>query len=610
MDVSGRSFGRAITEITGLVPADELLRRARQRESLVSALEEQVHNKEVDRTIGRLRQWDEDRRELILMGLPGAGKPRPTIPPELLPAIQRRAPDLLLAEPERLGGAAPSAHALGRAPALTVPSSHAGMHRDAVSSYASAASASLGVNSGAGAVGLSAGVGAVAGVEARLDSVLRTIAPGLVERVAAAADAAGAAAAVEAANAAVDAGDAGDGAGERAGLGAIATLLQELLEEQKRLREKLERVGTGAAGRPAPNKSTGLSSASPPRGSGGTHRAAFFDVSRGRGVNGDGSIAPDRRRAPAALADASLKNQQSPPHGRGATENVDTAAQWGHGGAPGTGLPPKRPVFGRHSEGALTAEQRRQKGEARAADAAARRREALEEFRAASEANKAIRRREAQEQKGLRRQLAFDRGGALRRGQADREDASWDGPLDSVLASGAAHLRDTSATRYASYDDAPPASMRGGGMPANTMSGAPSLLRGHHLHTQHHTQQQQQQGAQQQHQFHSSSSATPAEDADLAHTLGHVTVELPSAQTFMAVPAGMLSPPPPPPPGLPRASGAGRKPAAGGAVAVIRSRGNSIDERAGQAAGSRVGSNANSRVASRESLRGRIAAHL
>lgn len=77
---------------------------------------------------------------------------------------------------------------------------------------------------------------------------------------------------------------------------------------------------------------------------------------------------------------------------------------------------PKRPAFGRHDEGKMTAAERRAKGDERARAAAQRNAAALEAFRLERLAAKEAQARERAAQKELKRQLPFNRLDVVRKG--------------------------------------------------------------------------------------------------------------------------------------------------------------------------------------------------
>ena len=177
------------------------------------------------------------------------------------------------------------------------------------------------------------------------------------------------------------------------------------------------------------------------------------------------------------------------------------------------GQPPKRPPFGRHAEGTLTAAERRAKGDQRLRDAAERRRLALEDFRAASAAQKATKLREVAAQKGLRRQMAFDRGGALAAAESAFHGDGWEGGLADVLRSSPPRSRFTEA---------------GGG-------GGGGGGQQYHQPLQQQQQQRTRSRPLPPSLQHAVQPHLADEDMDLAAMLGHMPVEVPS-ESRMLVP--------------------------------------------------------------------------
>lgn len=523
MDTTGRGFGRSISDITRLESHMEIERRERQREALVSALELQVREKDAGRLIVRLRQWEEDKAELALMGFPGAGKPRPVVPPELVPLIQQLAPGLLERGPPvsvtgtssgslaafATGYGAAGPGGFGMPVQRAVPASSAApvaghTHFGASSTFPSAPGTQEAYSAER--------------AEARLDSVLRSIAPELAEKVAAAGNVAGAAAGYEAAAAASAAASAPAALSaalmEAQGGGAIAGLLRELVEEQRRLREQLAAAtgsGTGTRGNnraEAEYEDTVVSRAAS-RG-----RAAVPLRNRAAPSPSpiDAAAGPQRGLPPRHAPPVSFARKSSPKYEREEPEGEDyfggdlggtlSPPKGPRGGAPGTGIAPKRPAFGRHAEGQMTAEERRKRGEARVREATERRRRALEEFREQSLAEKAAIKRDLAEQKHLRRELAYNRQGVVAAHRRLGQEGDWDGGLADVLAS-----RPPEGPRYG-YSE-PPQPVRYQPQPQHTLHANPHIA--------------------------------PV-DLSLAHQLGHEAVELPGHANFFPVPRGMMSP--------------------------------------------------------------------
>jgi len=507
------SYGRITSDITGSVKLAEAQQRAQQREALVNALQQQVLEKEAKKMISRLQKWDEDQRELVLLGFAGAGKPRPNVPVELVPYIEALAPGALHAAPLPAAPAAAAAAAAAAHPAAPTGAAAALTSRaPLLPAVAMARPVPL---PGAPPPGAD-------GAEAHLDRVLRSVAPGLAEHVAAVVETASSAAVERAANEAaaaaaarVQQGGAGSAAGDggAAGVAALAELVRELLSEQRSIRAQLEARGGGGGGGGSgggASRGGGVS-----RGAPAGSAAALLRAARGGG--GGGRAAPPRA-------------SPSPPPNLGSRRNSATSAarsdgfDGDEGGGGGGSLrraaqQPKRPPFGRHAEGTLTAAERRAKGDKRLRDAAERRRLALEDFRAASAAQKASKVREAAAQKGLRRQMAFDRSGALAAAEGAFHGDGWEGAgLADVLRSSPPRSRFTDG---------------GGG------------AHGGGAHYQPPAQQQQQQQQQQRsrrslppslqaHAAHAQPHLAD-EDMDLASMLGHMPVEVPS-ESRMFVP--------------------------------------------------------------------------
>jgi hypothetical protein len=480
------SFGRVTSDITGSVKLEELERRAQQREALVSALQQQVLEKEAKKMISRLQRWDEDQKELVLLGFAGAGKPRPSIPPELVPYIEALAPEALHPAQLPVAPAVAAPPTAGAAAALT---SRAPL---------------LPAAAVARPLPLPGAAPSGEGPEGHLDRVLRSVAPGLAEHVAAVVETASTAAVERAANEAaaaaaarVQQGGAGAGGndGGASGVAALAELVRELLSEQRSIRAQLEARGGGGGG--------GAASRGAPAGS----AAALLRAARGGGGGGGGRAAPPRA-APSPFYNVGSR--------RGSEARSESNLE-GDGDAGGASQhraaqPPKRPPFGRHAEGTLTAAERRAKGDKRLRDAAERRRLALEDFRAASAAAKTAKLREAAEQKGLRRQMAFDRGGALAAAQGGF-NGEWEGGLADVLRNSPPRSRFTEGGRggggRGNQPAQPAASQRSSYPPAYQAqpSSRPSAYQAH----------------------------LADEDMDLASMLGHMPVEVPSS-TRMLVP--------------------------------------------------------------------------
>lgn len=524
MDTTGRGFGRSISDITRLESHLDIERRERQREALVSALELQVREKDAGRLIVRLRQWEEDKAELALMGFPGAGKPRPPVPPELVPLIQQLAPGLL----ERGPPASVTGSSSGSLAAFATGYGAAGPGGFGVPvQRAAPASSAAPPTAAAGYPGSSSTFPSAPGTqdaysaeraEARLDSVLRSIAPELAEKVAAAGNVAGAAAGYEAAAAASAAASApalSAALMEAQGGGAIAGLLRELVEEQRRLREQLAAAtggGTGGRGNSraeAEYEDTVVSRAAS-RGRAAVpvrNRAAPSPSPMDAAAGAQRGLPPRHHAPPLSFARKSPpKYEREGPEGEdyfgGDLGGTLSPPKGPRGGAPGTGIAPKRPAFGRHAEGQMTAEERRKRGEARVREATERRRRALEEFREQSLAEKAAIKRDLAEQKHLRRELAYNRQGVVAAHRRLGQEGDWDGGLADVLAS-----RPPEGPRYG-YSEPP--------QPARYQP-------------------------QPQHTLHANPHIAPV-DLSLAHQLGHEAVELPGHANFFPVPRGMMSP--------------------------------------------------------------------
>jgi hypothetical protein len=489
------SFGRITSDITGGAKIEELTRRAHQREALVSALQQQVLEKEAKKMITRLQRWDEDQKELVLLGFAGAGKPRPAVPEELVPYIQALAPDALNPPP------LPAAPAAAASAAAAAPSGAAA----ALTSRAPLLPA-VAVARPVPLPGAPPPPPAGDGPEAHLDRVLRSMAPGLAEHVAAVVETASTAAveraAQEAAAAAAArvqqaAGGGSGGADGSAGVAALAELVRELLNEQRSIRAQLE-------------ARSGISGGGSQRGAPAGSAAALLRAVRGGG--GGGRAAPPR--APSPPPNVSSRRGS-------AARSEDFEGDAGGGGVGSLRRAPqlaKRPPFGRHAEGTLTAAERRAKGDKRLRDAAERRRLALEDFRAASAATKAAKLRETAAQKGLRRQMAFDRQGALAAAEGAFHE-EWEGGLADVLRSSPPRSRFTDVAARGGGGGRGGAGGSGGAQyelplqqPARGIR--PSLPPSLQSQQQHHV--------------------LADEDMDLASMLGHMPVELPTSNRMLA----------------------------------------------------------------------------
>ena len=423
-------YGRQVSSITSVGRLDEQARRSEQRESLVAALEVQVREKEAQKLVSKLRKWDEDQAELFLLGIGGAGKPRPPIPAELLPFIHDIAPEVLVGG----GGAYPLNP--GRLPPTPAPGG-AGATLAGAPFRLSAAGGSGGGLAAAVAAASSAAGSSQGGAEAHLDRVLRTLAPGLAEQVAAMVQSASVAAASKASQEALERSASERAAsmgGDTASVAALAGLLKELLEEQRSMRSALLAASSG--------------SSSGGGGSSGPQASAPAAAARGTGSQG---VAALRRAAGKGAAATPSKQQQQqqqqqqsrapplPPRGPVGEVPPPSSSPVGGGALPRTNLAPRRPPFGRHAEGAMTAEERRRKGEARTAAAAERRRLALEDFRAAQGEARESKARERAGQRGLRREMAFNRGGVLAAQQAAFHGVEGGGGLGELLAASPVH---------------------------------------------------------------------------------------------------------------------------------------------------------------------------
>jgi hypothetical protein len=392
-------FGRALTEITRAVSEDEVLRRERSRMELVSALEVQVREREARRLVEKLSVWEEEQRDLALMGLQGAGKPRPSVPEDLVPYIEAQAPGFLNRPGIAITSHAPiAARSVGmRTPPRTMPGAALRM---AIHEAEPAPAAFDGPAERAAARRGAPNTDA----ESRLDRILRSVAPS---------------SAVEAAAEPEDAPASGTGGFRADAVEELTSLVRELLQEQRTLQQTLSGRSFGSGTIRGGNHVENDDSA-------GNHRAEYGAESAPRARNRErtglmsaGSrlvarteAAEDSQPRSHSAGKPRLQQQQrnARPQSVLRSRELDEEEPQQAAEKPRSAVTAKRPGFGRHDEGRITAEKRRAMGEARMREAAEKRRADLEDFKMAAEAAKQAKRRELGEQKQLRV--------ALRRGEA------------------------------------------------------------------------------------------------------------------------------------------------------------------------------------------------
>lgn len=352
-----------------------------------------------------------------------------------------------------------------------------------------------------GSIAASAAASQLAHVEAKLDHILKSVAPHVAAQFGI--DSYGG---NSRGGGGVDGDDGGGyvpssartGGGGGASDSDLASIMKELLLEQRQLRQALENTtgaGAGRRGRLAAISSEhddddddGLDEIDV---DGGGNR---FNNQRARGRSS--APAAGRRAGKQGPASAATEGSAGPAHGRRAANGASSAGPGGRSGATsagarrGSGFAPnddaaidqyndggggrgrqgagrsksaaraagrgaaapayddgvdddgvphpsssaapggvqqvKRPAFGRHDEGTMTAAERRAKGEARAREAAERRAAALEAFKQERQAAIEAQKREKAEQKMLKKQLPFNRQAVIA-AQSPRQEQYDDG---------------------------------------------------------------------------------------------------------------------------------------------------------------------------------------
>jgi hypothetical protein len=476
------SFGRSISEITRTTSDEDAVRRATQQRLLVEALSEQVRERDAARLVGALRRWDDEQAELESAGLRGSGKPRPDISLELVPYVAALEPALLAGTRHALYVYAGPGQGGVRGAASALPGS--GFALRPVEGHPSALAHTLPGVGGGGVRGggslaspLRNARGGAAGsgeAEARLERLLAAASPIASPRPLVRGDsfrgaegglwphsAEGGAEALHAPSSS----SAGGGGGD---VGALTALVQLMLAEQRalkgELRERLETSTTRGGhreeaheGRPAIGGAHGVKA----KRAGGGGRGERPDSALSTGTAGTRPRSTTPRAGARRLGAGVRDTPPSPP------------PPVPHRAAPkaATG-PPKRPVFGRHEVGTLSAVERRARGDVVAAEAAEKRRATLEAFREAEAEAKAAKRREAEMQRSLRRAIPFHRAAVVSQSPpgaaaelGGREGGGW--PPDSALASPARMRRGGVASSPPAVDnlalDSPGVARYGGG---------------------------------------------------------------------------------------------------------------------------------------------------